>query len=64
MHWKNDCPHFQMFTEELVQECYLDALVGETFSSALSDSATKTVCGIEWLKENNSAYQKRIERQL
>ena len=41
-----------MFTEELIQECYLDILVGETFYSALLDnSCTKTVCGTEWLRE-------------
>ena len=41
-----------MSTEELVQECYLDTLIGETFSSALLDSGcTKTVCGTEWLRE-------------
>ena len=38
MHWKNDCLHFQMFMEELVQEHYLDTLVGETFSSAMLES--------------------------
>ena len=44
-----------MFTEELIQECYLDTLVAETFSSALLDSGcTKTVCGTEWLREYTS----------
>ena len=33
----------QMFAEELMQECYLDTLLGETFCSALLDSGcTKT----------------------
>ena len=55
MHWKNDFPHFQIFTEELVQECYLDALVGETCSSALLDSGCiKTVRGTEWLRKYTS----------
>ena len=41
-----------MFIEELVQECYLDTHVDETFSSALLDSGcTKTVRGTEWLRE-------------
>ena len=44
-----------MFTEELVQECYLDTLIGETFSTVLLDSVcTKTVCGTEWLREYTS----------
>ena len=52
MHWKNDCPCFQMFTEELMQECYLDTVVGETCCSALLDSGcTETVSGTEWLRE-------------
>ena len=65
MHWKNDCPHFQMFTEELIQECYLDTLVGETFSSALSDSGcTKTVCGAEWLREYTSGLSEEDRKTI
>ena len=52
MHWRNDCPRLQMFTEELIQECYLDTVVVETCCSALLDSGcTKTVCGTKWLRE-------------
>ena len=65
MHWENDCPHFQMLTEELIQECYLDTLVGETFSCALLDSGcTKTVCSTEWLREYTSGLSEEDRKTI
>ena len=77
-HWVAECPHnhekqakdaaeqadFELFSNA-VQECYVEKLVGETFSCALLDSGgTKMVCGSFWLQCYKNSLDEKDEAHI
>ena len=65
MHWEKIAHTSICLLKKLVEDCYFDTIVSETFSSALLDSSrTKTVCGTQWLREYISGLSKEDRKAI